>query len=520
MKVKILISAIALSVSSFVMAHGNLAEVVAKGEREHALEMIQDGSNVNAFFSEGTTALIYAAHKGDLELAEALIAAGADVNHQNEYGAYALSEAAISRSSELIKLLLENGADANQSNPEGETPLMVTARNGNLLGVAHLLKHGADVNLKEGWGGQSALMWATAQKQPEMMALLISNGAEVNTHGAIRIWDRRITSEPRPKDMNKGGFYPIHYAARQGCAECVDVLVNAGADLNVTDPDRVTPLSLALINQQFDTAAVLIEAGADVNKWDIFGRSPLFNAVDLNSLPTGGRKDIPSDDALQGVDIARMLLERNANPNMQLSLRPPYRDVPNDRGGDSVLSTGATPLLMAARTADVESTSLLLEYGALPNLPNSNGQTPIMVVSGIDYPSNPTRGRYKTEGASIEVIGLLLSAGADINAISGDPTKRPGFSTDKPVFNRFNAVSGRSALHAAAGQGWNEIIQYLIDSGAQQQQKDARGMTPIDMAMGRFEVNSLETSPEANPVTVKLLQDSCVADEACDLDAM
>ena len=58
--------------------------------------------------------------------------------------------------------------------------------------------------------------------------------------------------------MNKGGFTPLHYAAREGCAACVQNLLAAGADPDSEDPDRETPLLLALENLHFDTAAVLV----------------------------------------------------------------------------------------------------------------------------------------------------------------------------------------------------------------------------------------------------------------------
>src|SRR5690606_13425139 len=150
------------------------------------------------------------------------------------------------------------------ANHEGERPLMLAARAGDLEAVRLLLEAGADVNAREQWGGQTALMWATAQKQGEVMKFLIANGADVNLHGYARIWDRRITSETRPKDMNKGGFSTLHYAARQNYIEGIRILADAGADLNATDPDRVSPLHLALINIHFDAAAALVEAGADV----------------------------------------------------------------------------------------------------------------------------------------------------------------------------------------------------------------------------------------------------------------
>src|SRR5213075_476870 len=117
-------------------------------------------------------------------------------------------------------------------------------------------------------------------------------------------------------------------------------LLSAGADPDVEDPDRETPLLLALENLHFDTAAVLAKGGADLDKWDLFGRSPIYMAADVSTLPmkgNGGTAVIPSADKLTAVDVARIMLERGANPNIQLKRRPPYRDVPQDRGGDNIL---------------------------------------------------------------------------------------------------------------------------------------------------------------------------------------
>jgi ankyrin repeat protein len=332
-------------------------------------------------------------------------------------------------------------------------------------------------------------------------------------------------NEPRPKDMNKGGFNPILYAARQGCTECVTVLAEAGADLNAVDPDRISALNLALINLHFDTAAALIEAGADVNQWDLFGRAPLYNAVDLHTLPTGGRTDIPSDDRLSGYDVAKMLLERGANPNMQLKVRPPYRNAVFDRGSDNVLAEGATPLIRAARAADVESVKLLLEHGALVDLPNARGHTPLLIVAGIDWASAPTRGRFKTEDASIETIRVLLEHGANINAVTGDPARRPITQLSdaergaglQPAIRGAGLVDGQTALHAAAKMGWNRIVKFLIDNGAEQQVKDSVGRTPYDLAMGIFP--AAYNAPPSEPIleTAALLREECLKVDGCSI---
>lgn len=501
----------------------NLADAMASGNRIQALQLLAEKTDVNAVQSDGTSALMYAVYQGDLELVKKLTKAGADVNLSNEYGAGAMGEAAVLGDTKILKALLKSGGDANWANLEGETPLMVVARAGNVKAAKLLLRYKADINAKEGWGGQSAVMWAAAQSQPEMLKLLVSKGADVNAHGTARLWDRRTLSEPRPKDMSKGGFSPLLYAARSGCTSCVKILAKGGANLNAVDPDRVSPLNLALINLHFETAVALIEAGADVNQWDLFGRAPLYNALDLHTLPTGGRPDIPSTDTVSGYDVAKLLLERGADPDMQLKLRPPYRNAVFDRGSDNSLSNGATPLMRAARAADNDSVKLLLQHGAAVDLPNFRGHTPLMVVSGIDWAAEPTRGRYKTEEDSLETLRILLDAGADINARTGDPARRPRVQvTDnergaglQPAIRGAANIDEQNALHASAKLGWNKIVKFLIDHGVEQQLIDSANRTPFDLAMGRYPPAFLVAPPEPFIETAKLLQEECIKEQNC-----
>ena len=145
---------------------------------------------------------------------------------------------------------------------------------------------------------------------------------------------------------------------------------------------------MALLNLHFEFAAYMIKAGADVDKWDLFGRSPLYMAADVSTLPVkgnGAMAVIPSEDSVTALDVARLLLEAGANPNLQLKRRPPYRDVPQDRGGDTILAQGATPLLRAARAGDAPFVELLLKHKALVDLPSKEGVTPLMAAAGVEF---------------------------------------------------------------------------------------------------------------------------------------
>jgi ankyrin repeat protein len=450
----------------------SLIDAAKANNRTEALALIDQHANVNTALPDGTTALHWAAHNGDAELAERLLKAGADAKARNQFGVTPLSEAAFTGNVPIIEDLLKAGADPDSAGPDGQTALMIVARTSNVAAARLLIEHGAHVNAVEKQREQSALMWAAAQSQPAMVRELIAHGAEVNAHEHIYEDLPQVTSEPRAVPQSYGGLTAMLYATREGCLSCVEALVDGGAKLNMTDPEGVTPLIMAITNAHFDTAKYLIEKGAMVNKWDWWGRSPLYCAVDLNTIPHGGRADGPSLDETTPLEIIQLLLDKGANPNLQLKLLPPYRSVGADRGVDTMLSIGVTPLLRAAKAMDAPAIKLLLAHGALPNLGNIRGITPTMAAAGVGSVDADTRGYYTTadvQQRSLASLELLLAAGGEINAAES---------------------RGQTPLHGAAFWGWNDVVQFLVDHHANLNAADSRGKTPVDSAMGRAGGNS------------------------------
>ncbi len=410
--------------------------------------------DVNRRNDDGSTPLQWAVHRGDVAEVKRLLRAGADVKIANNYGATPMGLAAEEANTEVLKLLLEVGADADSPNPDGQTALLAVARTGNVEAARLLLSHGATVDARERWGGQTALMWASARRHPEMMRLLISKGADVNARSTDRNYQRHVTAEGRPKSLDSGGLTPLHYAARENCLACVAVLLENRADIDLPDPDGVSPLLVAIMNANWDVARRLIEAGADVNQWDTYGETPLFLAVDLRSRLDGGRASIDHLNTTNGLAIVKLLLERGADPNMQLFFKPA-----NLRGATN--TRGSTPLIRAANNGDVELVKLLLENGADATIAMADRQTPIHAVIA---------GR-STEQQALELIRLLQKSGADDNAIS--------------LINHGEEVRGGTALHYAVRKRQKEVIKLLASFGIDMNATDQDGLTALDYTQSR-----------------------------------
>jgi ankyrin repeat protein len=457
-------SLIALGVCGPASAQSIVAAAKAR-DFATALHLIDEGADVNAAEEDGTTALHWAVHYDDPEFATRLVTAGADVTAVNDYGSSPMTEAAIIGDPRVLALLIDAGADVDSPNSQGQTALMVVARTSNVAAASLLLERGAVVDAREQWKDQTALMWATARQRPAMVALLLEHGADPNARSKVNEWERQVTAEPRAKYLPSGGITPLLFAAREGCLDCARLLVEAGADIDSPDPDAVTPLLTALLNAHFDLGRYLVEQGANVDKWDWWGRTPLYAAVDYNTIPHGGRPDRPSLDATTSLDMIELLLEAGAFPNPQMKLLQPYRNVGADRGADPILGIGVTPLIRAAKAGDAAAMRLLIDHGALVDLPNENGLTPLMAATGLRSYDIDTRGRFKTEAEALAAARLLVEAGAGLD-----------------VTDRY----GQTAAHGAAFRGWTSVVEYLAERGADLTVADNYGATPKDAALGQM----------------------------------
>jgi ankyrin repeat protein len=453
------------SVASFAATLPDMRVVnaVKTADRATVLSLLEQHADVNVPEADGTTALAWAVRQNDGDLTDRLLRAGADAKAANRYGVTPLYLACVNGDPVMVEKLLKAGADANAVGTEGETALMTVARTGKVDAARVLLEHGAKIEAKENWHGETALMWATAQSHAGMMRELIAHGADVNARSNPENWERQNTSEPREKWLPLGVLTPLLFAARQGCLECARILLDAGADVNAADPDGVTPTIYAIINGHYDVAGYLVDKGANPNLADKTGRTALYAAADFNTMPASARP-APKviDNQVSGLELIQKLLDHGANPNAQLLKQQPYR-AKLDRGDDTMLTTGTTPILRAAKAGDVEAMRLLLAKGADIKLATKPGINPLMAAAGLGTKEEDTSGRLKTEAQAIGAIELCLHAGIDVNAADS---------------------RGQTAVYGAAVQGYDKVVQFLADHGAKLDVKDRRGKTPLDAAMG------------------------------------
>jgi ankyrin repeat protein len=448
------------SVSRSLAEDALVASAAEKNDRAGVRALVERHLDVNQGQIDGMTALHWAARHDDVETARVLINAKANVNAANRYGVTPLSLACENGNEAIVELMLAAGADPSGKLRGDLTPLMIAARTGKSGPVKALLARGVDVNAKER-RGQTALMWAAAEGHAKVVALLVRAGADFRS--------------PLPS-----GFTPLFFAVREGRTDVVVALLSAGADVNqVMQPKKssgrgpgpgTSPLILAVENGHFDLAVALLEAGADPND-----QRAGFTA--LHTL-TWVRKPNRGDDAdgdpapigsgtITGLQLVEILVQHGADVNARLK---------RGASGRGVLGRkGATPLLLAAMTADVPYMKTLIKFGADPQIPNSQRCTPLMAAAGVGCLAPGEEAG--TEDEAIEAVTLALDLGNDVNAVD---------------------VNGETAMHGAAYKSLPRIAELLAERGAKIEvwnRKNKYGWTPLSIAEGHRPGN-FKPSPE------------------------
>ena len=260
--------------------------------------LLQAGADVAArddFY--GYTPLHNAARTGTAEVVRALLEAGADPDAWATgfsvdwgWGWTPLHLAARSNPDpEVVRVLVEGGADldvpSGESYRQGNTPLHYAGANPNPDVAAALLDAGADVNALSASGRTPLHEVAANASNSAVIELLVAAGGDVNAH-------------------DRNGYTPLHSAAWYNPRpEIATTLIAAGADVNARDPDGYvpvgraandrTPLFMAVFRGlvgifsgtpmptrlNVPVVEVLVDAGSDLEQTDGSGLTPLHAAA-------------------------------------------------------------------------------------------------------------------------------------------------------------------------------------------------------------------------------------------------
>lgn len=319
----------------------SFAEVLRSGRASSLRQALDQGAPVQAADASGSTPLHWVAAFGDLDSLRLLIERGADVNATNAAGATPLLRAVGDLAK--VQLLLAHGANVNARSAMGQTPLILAARAARSRDVVELLlRHGADPKATNAFGA-TALMAAAAGGDVGTVELLLAKGADPN-------------AQPAP---NEGGFLfgggrsPLLWAAFRGNIPMIQVLLRAGAQVNV--PTGLgTALAQAAWADRTDAAQILLAAGA---KPDLAGPQDGYQPLHWAASTEEG------NDAM-----VTLLLKHGANPNAG--------------GGepvDAFRGTEQTPLMLARRRGDADILKTLIQAGATqetPDRPRTLERTP------------------------------------------------------------------------------------------------------------------------------------------------
>jgi ankyrin repeat protein len=460
-----------------------LAEATKQGNARMVKTLLAAGSGTEGANADGQTALMIAIKNGDMPVFNLLIDAGAKVNaveKVQDQTPLMWAAAAGRNASEMVKILIAKGANVNArakfndwpgqitSEPRaqyhtygGLTPLLYAARNGCYACVEALVGAGADVNLPNN-EGMTPMMIALDNSQNGIAKFFLDHGANPKVwdiYGRTALYVAIDHAPGAAAAGGGGGFGGGRGAGGQGGR-------GAGA-----------------------------AAGGRGGGGGGGGGGAAGGRAGGGGAPAGapGRGDaggaVATGPQVSSMEIIKLLLAAGVNPNTELNARRPEAGS-GGRFADPLLSSGTTPLLRALVNNNIDVARLLLDNGANPNI-YGMGISPWLYAAGLTSGVLSTgRGNGSSAATPVatvntEFLDVMLTHGAEVNAQVNGANKYSGrvsYAWRDPNFQQSN--EGMTALHVAVRSQNPALVRYLLDHGASTNIMDASGRTPLDVLNG------------------------------------
>ena len=457
--------------------------------------LFEAGADIEVKDEEGSSPLLLACTTGHLDIVKMLVEAGAGVRGSNIEGVTCLLRAAYHGHTEIVRYLV--GLPQVDVNQLGCKDLNLTALHLAVVGkhqdiVKVLIDAGAELD-RTGEDGRSALLVASCMDMPDIVKMLVEAGAVVRatdnkgrtclTLASYFGHTETVRYLAGLKDVevshpDADGYTALHFAVQQQFPDVVQELIDAGADIEANNKDKSSPLLLASRSGSFDIVKMLVEAGSGVRVTDNKGDTCLPLASYFGHTET-----VRYLVGLKDVDVNHS--ENNGYTALHFAVQQQFPDVVKvliDAGAelDRTDEDGRSALLMACCVDMTDIVKMLVEAGAGVRATDNKGRTCLTLASchgrtetvrylaglkdvEVNHPDADgyTALHFAVQQQFPDVVQELIDAGADIEANNKDKS---------------------SPLLLASRSGSFDIVKMLVEAGAGVRVTDNKGDTCLTIA--------------------------------------
>ncbi len=300
------------------------------------------------------------------------------------------------------------------------------------------------------------------------------------------ITDSNLNEKEEITQENPLGKTPLIYAVEEGLQDVADLLIGSGAEIDKTDEVGNTSLLHAILNNRLEMVKFLLEKGANKDKArEADGATPLIFAV-----------------SCRHTDIARHLIAIGCDINK----------CDNNKN---------SPLMFASQECNLDIIKILIENNCIINSQNNNGLTALMYAgwnkSDSDSPDDVVEiARLILEHSPPEDNCINIRNKSNTNALSCVLDRGINIPFIKMLIDKGGNVNiqdlevGMSPLHQAICRGNEEMINILIENGADIEAKDIDGFSALHFFVRSDHIEDKEKIETNKNIILTLIKNGAV----------
>ncbi|KAL3475445.1 ankyrin repeat-containing domain protein [Aspergillus californicus] len=488
------------------------------GLTEEISDLIQDESCLDVADSCGQTALHWAVRNGQEEAIIFLLSRGLDVNAVDDHLESALHYAARHGSKTMIRLFLESGSQVECRNEAGESPLLVAARGLNLDTLNCLLINGANANALDKMDRNAIHLAITASKAKPVDAvkILLEYGLDISL-------------------CDGNNMTPLHYAVNRGDMQLIDLLLDAGANINfgiqrdhrteiaqstygetavslpstqvIDDVVGLTPLHFAACVGRSKMTKYLVSKGANPNVRSHYGDTPLHLAL-RRCLPHKTKDynhfELPNDDPwsheLSYVESVREIIFEHGSQEDEIN-----QYIAEERLAVVIALLSASSINVNIQNSDLDTPLHLVRYDEDDSIRIVCQLLELGANAVAQNEKDWTALHFACQAGATPIVEELLIRGSSVTSPDYQglnalhlAVRQDQYETVKAIFSRDEELArfycrdidseGRTLLHHQLQPSCSstELTSLLLGYGAEVNSVDNQGHTPLSIYLQTF----------------------------------